>query len=256
MYPKDWFCIFSSTTAAQGHQWFSKQLTLHYPDLNRVSTRPEISLRSIDKAALLSQDGGRGVSRYRVGQSCHDGMYNRSSSIKPISNANYSTGRAGYWQKGYLVCTPFAPFITEMKLHKIFSIRIRLTWSHPDHWKIEVTVTLESSRHYRRLGLISLTILGKVWSSISCFKLLANWYLDAVFDDVDEAELALDNIADGLLYRQRRLAQASLKSQSESSRGGGRGSGNRGGHAFAPGRHSNRLISMNGNFGAPYIQKG
>jgi hypothetical protein len=54
------------------------------------------------------------------------------------------------------------------------------------------------------------------------FRLRLTYCLDAVFNDVDEAELALDNIADGQLYRLRQAAQAGLTDRSHASRGGHR----------------------------------
>ena len=118
---------------------------------------------------------------------------------------------------------------------------------------------------------MALPILGKVRFIVSYCRHATNQRLDAVFNDVDEADLALDTIADGQLYRARRAAQAGFNSLGDSSRANheprradltlrpGRGNqrGNNGGHAPSQGKHPNSLnMPNNSTFGASSTPKG
>ena len=190
----------------------------------------------------------------------------------------FGAGGTGHWQKRYLVRTPTVAFNTKIIFRKVLFISKSADRSYLDHWRTEVIVALEISQNYRCLGLWALTILGKVCFPVSCFRLPTNQYIDVVFDDVDEAELALDTIADGQLYRVRRAAQSGLKGQGDSSQGGhwpsradlsqrlGRGTprpsggnqrGNNGGHAPSQDKRSNRLnISVNSTARVSSFPKG
>lgn len=142
----------------------------------------------------------------------------------------------------------------------------------PDHWRTRDIVTSERSKSCLRPVLAVQIILGKVgFSIIPICTGVTNYLIDVVFDDVNEAELQLDSIADGQLYRDRRANEITLIGRDKSYLGGhsggrasfsqvagrgghqarGNGGSNREGGSSSPGKHA----PIKGSSGTPPTQK-